>query len=254
MKILFSKTRFAAACLALATCLPLSASAGILDDNEARKAILDLRAKVDNLARDLNERIDTKSDKTAAIEALNRHEDVLEEIASLRGQIEVLTNELATAQRRQKDLYRDLDARIAKLEPRQVNIDGQESSVAPSEQQSYEAAMALFKSEDYKGAANGLSMFVRRYPGSAYAAKAQYWTGNAYYALGDYKNAIAAQDQLVAEYGDSPQASDAMLNIADSYTQLKDKKNAKKTLQSLVSRYPGTSAAQTAKDRLASMK
>ncbi|PWF47943.1 tol-pal system protein YbgF [Massilia glaciei] len=250
----FSKTRLAAALFALAACLPLGASAGILDDNEARKAILDLRAKVDNLAREVNARIDTKSDKHAALESLNRHEQTLQTIAELRGQIEVLANEVANTQRRQKDLYADLDARIRKIEPRQVTIDGQESSVAPSEQQSYEAAMGLFKTGDYAGAASALSLFVRRYPDSPYAANAQYWSGNAYYAQGDYKNAITAQQALGVAYKDSPQAADAMLNIADSYTQLKDKKNAKKTLQTLVSRYPGTSAAQTAKDRLVTLK
>ena len=50
--------------LLLALCLPLQASAGILDDDEARRAILDLRAKVDAITRDLTTRLDAKSDKT----------------------------------------------------------------------------------------------------------------------------------------------------------------------------------------------
>jgi TolA-binding protein len=45
-----------------------------------------------------------------------------------------------------------------------------------------------------------------------------------------------------------------MLNIASNYAELKDLKNAKKTLQQLVKKYPDTSAAQTAKDRLAALK
>ena len=249
-----SKSRLALACLALAIWMPLQAHAGLLDDDEARKAILDLRAKVDNLARELNARIDSKSDKTAALEMNNQHEQTMSEIAKLRGQIEVLSNDMVTTQKRQKDLYADLDARLRKLEPLSVTIDGQQAQVDPNEQRSYDAAMATFKGGDYKGAAGTLADFVRRYPQSGYAANAQYWLGNAYYALRDYKNAIAAQEVVVTTYRDSAKAPDAMLNIATSYAELKDKKAAKKALQDLVAKYPESSAAQAAKDRLAALK
>jgi tol-pal system protein YbgF len=249
-----SKSRIAAACFALAAWLPLHANAGLLDDDEARKAIVDLRTKVETLSRELNARIDTKSDKSAALDLVNQHEQSMQEIARLRGQLEVLANEIATSQKRQKDFYSDLDARIAKLEPRQVNIDGKEAEVDPGELKSYEAAMTLFKSGDYKVAANALADFVRRHPDSSYASNAQYWLGNAYYAQRDYKNAIAAQEVVASTYKDSAKAPDAMLNIASSYTELKDKKNAKKALQQLVAKYPASSAAAAAKDRLTALR
>ncbi|MFC5550550.1 tol-pal system protein YbgF [Massilia aerilata] len=249
-----SQSRLAALALAFAAWLPLHASAGILDDDEARRAILDLRAKVDALSRDVNARLDTKSDKTATIEILNQHEQTMQEIARLRGQLEVLANQIAGAQKNQKDLYADLDARIRKLEPRQEVVDGQTVEVKPTEKQAYDTAMDLFKSGDYKAAANALQDFVRRYPDSAFAANAQYWLGNTYYAQRDYKNAIAAQEAVVSNYGNSTKVPDAMLNIASNYIELKDNKKAKKILQQLVSKYPDTSAAATAKDRLASLK
>ncbi len=249
-----TKSRIVAALLAASTLLPLHAGAGILDDDEARKAIIDLRKKVENLSLELNAKIDTKSEKSAVLELVNQHEQTIQEINKLRGQVEVLANQLAMAQKQQKDLYADIDARLRKLEPRQVSIDGQETAVVPSEQQSYEAAMALFKGGDYKGAASALATFVRSYPASGYAANAQYWLGNAYYAQRDYKNAIAAQEVVVSTYRDSPKAPDAMLNIATSYTELKDKKAAKKALQDLVAKYPASPAAEAAKDRLKALK
>jgi tol-pal system protein YbgF len=249
-----SQTRLAAACLALAAWLPLHANAGLLDDDEARKAIIDLRAKVDALTRDVNSRIEAKSDKTATLDILNQHEQTMQEIARLRGQIEVLANQVSTIQKQQKDLYADVDLRLKKLEPQQQTIDGRQAEVMPSEKKTYDNAFALFQSGDYKGAADALEDFVKRYPNSAYAANAQYWLGNAYYAQRDYKNAIAAQEVVTTTYKDSPKAPDAMLNIASSYTELKDKKNAKKTLQQLVKNFPDSSAAQAAKDRLASLK
>jgi tol-pal system protein YbgF len=252
--IKLSQFRLAAVALALAAWLPLHASAGILDDDEARKAILDLRAKVDAMARDMNARIDTKADKTSTLDILAQHDQTMQEIARLRGQIEVLANDIAQVQKNQKDLYADLDARIKKIEPRQENIDGQTAEVLPSEKSSYDAAMKLFTSGDYKAAATAMQDFVRRFPESAYAPNAQYWLGNAYYAQQDYKSAIAALETVVSNYGSSPKAPDALLNIASSYTYMKDKKAARKTLQQLISKFPDSSAAQTAKDRLATLK
>lgn len=250
MKIL-TPNRIAALFLAFAAS---SANAGILDDDEARKAILDLRAKVDSISRELHARIDTKADKSQSLEFINQNERMLAEIASLRGQIEVLANEVAQVQKRQRELYADLDERIKKLEPREVTIDGQTAEVQLSEQKSYDAAMEAFKSGDYAGAASALTDFVRRYPASGYAANAQYWLGNAYYAAGDYKKAIAAQRDVVSNYGDSAKAPDALLNIASSYVELKDKKNARKALQDLVAKYPDSSAADAARDRLKTLK
>ncbi|MDC8760555.1 tol-pal system protein YbgF [Janthinobacterium fluminis] len=245
-----SKAGIAAAVMAAFAYLPLHAGAGLLDDDEARKAILDLRAKVDGITRELNARIDGKSDKTSTLDLLNQHEQTMQEIARLRGQVEVLANELSNTQKRQKDFYVDLDARLRKLEPRQVTIDGKDAAVGVAEQGAYDAALQQFKAGDYKAAAGALDAFVKRYPESGYAANAQYWLGNAHYAMRDCKSAIAAQQVVVKAYPDSPKAADAMLNIASCYTELKDKANAKKTLDALVAHYPDSSAAQTAKERL----
>jgi tol-pal system protein YbgF len=250
--IKLSKSRLA--CLVLAAWLPLQASAGLLEDDEARKAILDLRAKVEALQRDMNARIDTKSDKSSTLDMLNQHEQTMQEIARLRGQVETLANQLANVQKSQKDYYADLDSRIKKLEPQQTNIDGRTAEVLPSEKQSYDAAMDQFKSGDYKAATNALQSFVKRFPQSAYAANAQYWLGNAYYAQQDYKSAIAAQQVVLSDYSASPKAPDAMLNIATSYIEMSDDKAARKTLQELVKQFPDSSAAQAAKDRLATLK
>lgn len=244
-----SKSSLAAALLALFATLPLQASAALFDDDEARRAILDLRAKVELMKAELNARIDGKSDKSSTLDLVNQNEVTMQEIAKLRGQLEVLANDVAVAQKRQKDFYVDLDARLRKLEPHQVTIDGKAASVDPSEQKAYDNALQLFKSGDYKTAASALQDFVRIYPASGYAANAQYWLGNAYYAQRDCKSAIAAQQLVLKNYPDSPKAADAMLNIASCQTELKDKA-AKKTLQDLIKEYPDSNAAVTAKERL----
>lgn len=239
-----------AAAMAAFSFAPLHAQAALFSDDEARRAIIDIRARLNNMQNEIN----AKADKSGNLEFNNQNEQLRQEIARLRGQVEVLTNELANAQKRQRDLYVDLDNRLRKLEPQQVTIDGKQVSIEQAEQRSYDAALAYFKEGDYARAGGAFYDFTRRYPQSGLAPSAQYWLGNSYYAQRDYRNAIAAQQIVVTNYPDSPKAADALLNIASCHMELKDKPSAKKTLETLIAKYPDSQAAQTAKDRLAALK
>ncbi|MFJ9450207.1 MULTISPECIES: tol-pal system protein YbgF [unclassified Herbaspirillum] len=245
----FSAAAMMAAVASLSV-LPATAHAGLFDDEEARKAILDIRNKIDALQKD----VANKSDKSSALSLSDQNDQLRQEIARLRGQVEVLSNELANTQQRQKDFYVDLDARLRKLEPQKVTIDGKESSVDLNEQKTYDAALNMFKGGDYKGAGAAFNDFLKRYPQSGYAPSAQYWVGNSLYAQRDYKGAIAAQQVVVKNYPDSPKVADAMLNIGSSYVELKDKAAAKKAWDALIAKYPESPAAQTGKEKLATLK
>lgn len=249
-----AKTTLAAAFVAAFCCIPVAAHAGLFDDEEARKAILDIRGKIDALRRDTRTDLDAKADKTGTLDLANQNELLRQEIAKLRGQVEVLTNELANTQQRQKDFYVDLDNRLRKMEPRKVTVDGKEANVEPAEQKAYDAALAFFKTGDYKNSAATLADFVRRYPQSGYLASAYYWLGNSYYAQRDFRSAITAQQSVVNNFPESPKVADALLNIASCYTELKDKPAAKRTLETLVEKYPESQAAHTAKERMAALK
>ncbi|HJV50325.1 MAG TPA: tol-pal system protein YbgF [Noviherbaspirillum sp.] len=245
-----TKSSIAAALMAAFSLVPLASQAALFEDDEARRAILDIRKRLDSMQGEIN----TKADKSSNFDLVNQNEQLRQEISRLRGQIEVLTNELANQQRREKDFYVDLDTRLRKLEPQKVTIDGKEVTMEPGEQKAYDAALGYFKAGDYKNAGGAFSDFLRRYPQSGLAPSAQYWLGNTYYALRDYRNAISAQQVVVKNYADSPKAADALLNIASCQMELKDKGAAKKTLETLIGQYPDSPAAQTAKERLAALK
>ncbi|HEX7643995.1 MAG TPA: tol-pal system protein YbgF [Burkholderiaceae bacterium] len=249
-----SKTAIAAALSAVFTFAMLPAHAGIFDDDEARKAIMDLRTKVGDLQQEIDSKMADKADKSGMLDLLNQNEQLRQEVARLRGQIEVLTNDLAETQKRQKDFYTDLDARLRKVEPVAVDVNGQEKQVDASEQRAYENAQGLFKGGDYKGAATALQDFQRRYPGSAYGADAQYMLGNSLYLQNDYKGALAAQQVVVRTYPDSDKAPEALLSIATCYVELKDKAGAKRALNMLVDKYGSSPQAATAKERLRALK
>jgi tol-pal system protein YbgF len=244
------RSTLAAAVMAAFSLAPLQSQAALFEDEEARKAILEIRNRLTNMQSEIN----AKADKTNSLDLNNQNEQLRQEISRLRGQIEVLTNELSNAQKRQKDFYVDLDTRIRKLEPQQVTVDGKEVTVEQAEQRAYDAALAAFKAGDYRSAGAAFFEFTRRYPQSGLAPSAQYWLGNTYYAQRDYRNAISAQQVVVKNYADSPKAADALLNIASCQMELKDKPAAKKTLETLVAQYPESPSAQTAKERLAALR
>jgi tol-pal system protein YbgF len=244
------KTSIAAAFMAAFSFAPLTAHAQLFSDDEARRAILDIRARLNNMQNEIN----AKADKTNNLDLDSQNAQLRQEISKLRGQIEVLTNELANTQRRQKDFYVDLDNRLRKIEPQRVTVDGKEVSIQQEEQRAYDAALAFFKAGDYKNAGAAFYEFTRRFPQSGFAPSAQYWLGSTYYAQRDYRNAIAAQQVVVKNYPDNPKAADALLNIASAYMELKDRVSAKRTLETLVAQYPEAPAAETAKERLSALR
>ncbi len=219
-----------------------------------RKQLDELNGRIDSRIAPLARRIDDKADTKAVLDVTTEIEKLRSEMATLRGQIEVLGNELSNAQRRQKDFYNDLDQRMRSLEPKMVSVDGKDAEVSPAEQKAYDAAVAQFKSANYNGAAQSLSAFLQRYPESAYLSQAYFWLGSSHFALQDCTNAIPAYQTVATRFPASQKAPDALLNIASCQLDLKDKAAARETLGTLVKKYPSSPAAATGKERLADIK
>jgi tol-pal system protein YbgF len=222
----------------------------LFDDQEARKGIADLRARLDAQEQTL-QRAETQG--RALINLADQIDALKQEIAMMRGQLEVMSSRLDQAEKRHKDFYADLDTRLRKFE--QAENDKQNAAQAAAvEQQAYEAGLGQFKANNYGAAVQSLQSFLSTYPQSPLAPSAQYWLGNAYYALRDYKASIAAQEKVASNWPDSPKAPDAMLNIASSQSEMGNAAASKKTLQSVLQKYPNTPAAEQAKQRLAKQR
>lgn len=231
-----------------------AAHAGVFDDEVARKDIATLRAEVGANQKAMEERlarIDTML-QDRSIELAGQIDELKLDVARLRGQIEVQSHRIETLDRRQKDLYVDLDARLRKLEVSAQALEKQGASEPDlvAEGKAYEAALNQFKLGNYQSSVAAFQGFLATYPESQQVSSAQYWIANAYYALRDYKAAIAAQEKLLASWPDSAKAPDAMLNIASSQAELGDTRAARETLRKLLKEYPGTPAADQAKKRL----
>jgi len=244
----------------LAATLP--ARAGLFDDDEARKAILDLRAKQtqaeqqrSELAasiKQLNDQLQTL--QRSMLELNNQNELLRSEIARLRGQDEQMLRDLSEVQRKQKDVAQGVEERMRKFEPQQVSVDGKEFSVEPEEKRLYDEAMAAMRNAEYDRAAPALASFLKRYPASGYADSARYWLGNAQYGQRQYKDAIATFRAFVNAAPDHLRAPEALLALANCQAELKDNKSAKRTLEELIKQYPKSEAAQAGRERLVALK
>ena len=231
----------------------------LFGDDEARKAILELRQKVDaQQLRNADELKKANEDnaqlRRSVLELGNQIEGLRAELARLRGQDEQLAREIAELQRKQKDITQGVDDRMRKFEPSKVNADGKEFVASPAEVREFDAALAMLRKGEFAPAQAAFLEFLTRYPNTGYKPSAYFWLGNAQYALRGYKEAIANFKSVVALAPDGPRAPEAALSIANCQIELKDPKAARKTLDDLVKVFPESEAASVAKDRLSKMK
>ncbi len=247
------------ASLLLFCCWAASAAAGVFDDDEARKAILDLRQRVDAVRSLAEQGASRAGDDNAAVrrsllDLQNQIEVLRAETAKLRGANEQLSRELADIQRRQKDMAQAMDDRFRQFEPVKVSLDGRDFMAEPSEKGDFEAALTVFRKGDFAAAQALFLDFMKRYPRSGYGAVALFWLGNAQYATRDYKEATINFRALIAKEPEHPRAPEAVLSIANCQIEMKDTRGARKTLEDLLKAYPQSEAAAAAKERLARLK
>ena len=278
-----------AAWVALAVAfIALPARAALFDDDEARRRIEQTNLRLAQVQKQIEDRlasIEVQLKNQGLVELFGQVEQLKSEVARLRGQIEVLNNESEQTQKRQRDLYIDLDSRLRRLEggpganvpPASGGVSGVPSAaaspgIAPQppapaaslaappaagapdsglEQRAYDLALDQFKAANYPGAIASFNAFVKTYPKSSLASSAYYWIGNSQFAQRDYKGAIATQRQLIIAFPGNAKIPDAMLNIAASQFELGDAAASRRTLEDLIAKHPQSDAAVKAKQRLA---
>ena len=270
-----SSIRLAAAAVLLA--VTTAAHAGLFDDDEARKRIEDIRTAQDKSARENSERIGRLEESVrniGVVELLRQIETLNEEIARLRGSIEVLANQNEQVQKRQRDFYLDLDSRLKRLEG--GGASGQAPAVsspttsspepvaaapkaASKEEQArevkaYDAASSLFRRNDFASAAEAFRAFLKDFPQSTLAPNATYWIGICQANLKDYKAALATQEGLLVRFPQSAKAPDALLAVAAVQSEQGDSGSARNTLEDIIARYPASEAAGKARTRLAATR
>ena len=270
----------------------INGHAALFDDKEARKKILEVEATAASQHQAsqaeiavLKKNQQATEQRIIDIEAItkgqglidmqNQIEALKQEVARLKGELEVANHNVEATQQRQKDLYSDTDTRLRKLEeveahPAQAKpvadapatstavtpaeVSAPEPSKTSQEYQLLELANGLSKEAKHKDAFNAYDKFLKDYPNSTLAAEATYGLGYSQFALKNYKSAIVTQQKVLDLHSDSPKVPDAMFNMANSQIQLSLLANAKKTLRELITKFPNSDVIPAAQKRLKALE
>lgn len=242
----------------LGLCFAAPVQAGLFSDDDARKSIQQVEARV--LKLEEQDKLQTQSifDLQGQIETMNG------ELRKLRGQNEETAHGLQDAEKREKDFYEDLDRRLRHFESIETGTteskpgdaakaaDGTVDVDDPAaENRAIEAAYGLFKTASYANAAKAFQEFIRKYPASVHVSNASYWLGNTQFALKDYKAAMSTYRALLKAEPNTARAPDVLFNIAGCQQELKATVSANATLKQLIAKYPDSGAAAKAKKLIA---
>ncbi|MCC2676882.1 MAG: Tetratricopeptide 2, partial [Ramlibacter sp.] len=115
-----------AAALAAASLFTATAQAALFEDDEARRAIIELRQRVEQQRQGLADEARRANDelrqenatlRRSVLDLQGQIEALRSELARLRGTDEQLGRDLADTQRRQKDIVQGVEDRLRKFEP-----------------------------------------------------------------------------------------------------------------------------------------
>ena len=241
--------------LAFSSAFAGSAQAALFEDDEARRAILELRQRVEASNTSLKAQTDDSAQLRRVLVDLQEQVDQLQaELRKSRGAQEQLARDVSELQMRQRDTQTGLEERLRKFEPVTVKLDGLEFTAEQAEKRDFDAAMDVFRKGDFVAGESAMQRFVQRYPSSGYQSSALFWLGNALYANKDYKSALAQFRQMLVLVPNNTRAPEAMLAVSNVQIELKDIKAARKTLEDLIKAYPQSDAAQAAKERLLKLR
>lgn len=256
--------------------------AALFDDAEARKRILELENKQasehDAQQKSIGDltRIQQSLDKRVqSLEALingkglldmqNQLEQIRQDVAQLKGDLEVVNHQLEDMRTKQNAQYTDLDARVKGLESLAQQVSGQlgvavpgaagsdankPSDASQQEARAFSEAESLNQAGKYKEAFTAYDNFLKTYSGSKLAPDALYGMGYTQFALKSYKSSVATQQKFLENYASHPLAPNAMLSLANSQIQLGQIPAAKKTLKELIAAHPSAEVTPSAQKRL----
>ncbi len=268
--------------LAMGLTVPAVSHAALFDDGEARKRILELENKQTSehdaqqkAISDLTRTQQSLDRRVQSLESLingkglldmqNQLEQIRQDVAQLKGDLEVVNHQLEDMRTKQNAQYTDLDTRVKGLESLAQQVSGQLGVAAPGamggdsgkasdasqqEARAFSEAESLNQAGKYKEAFTAYDNFLKTYAGSKLAPDALYGMGYAQFALKSYKSSVATQQKFLDSYASHPLAPNAMLSLANSQIQLGQIPAAKKTLKDLIAAHPSAEVTPSAQKRL----
>ncbi len=126
--------------------------------------------------------------------------------------------------------------------PLQNDVTGATSSM----EYLYNDAYQSFIRGKYPAARKKFTLFLKKYPHTAYSDNARFWIGETYYAEGDFERAILEYEKVRRKYPHGDKVPSSLLKEGMAFIKLNDKTDGKILLKKLVKKYPHTDQAKIA--------
>ncbi|WP_292993856.1 tol-pal system protein YbgF [Nitrosomonas sp.] len=231
--------------------------ASLFGDNEAREQITALRKQVSEMEARIA-KMEQALNSQALLELYAQVETLGLELGKLNGQIEMLSNDNALLQKRQRDFYIDLDNRL-----RQIEQPGKKSSSAPAAPASFSDSTSVKEQSAAPPQAGGVVPETSSSDGTATssasgtsdstvvsanelapagpAENSAYKEAYDLFKNGEYANAIAQFESFLGNYPQSNLAPGAAYWIGNARYALRDYQLAIDAQRKLISTYPDSS-------------
>ncbi|WMJ08746.1 tol-pal system protein YbgF [Nitrosomonas sp. sh817] len=232
-----------------------AAYASLFGDNEAREQINALRKQVSEMEARIA-KMEQALNSQALLELYAQVETLNQELGKLNGQVEMLSNDNALLQKRQRDFYIDLDNRLRQIEqpsgkprsslPDQPGMHNEShAAVAPSIQEPVAAPAAsaataepAHEEIESSAAAGSASVPAKALMPAGPAENGAYQAAYDRFKGGDYVDAIAQFENFLQSYPQSNLAPAAAYWIGNAHYALRDYQLAIAAQQKLIAQYP----------------
>ena len=228
----------------------------LFEDEGARKKLNDIQDQLNALQSsiefEINEKF-TNFEKSNKVDPKlinnfsERINSLFDDLAKLRGEVEVLTYSLQTSEERQKVLYKELNERLQKIEESAINIENNVNSVeAPKENKLLTQNNLIIQEDDVlpeiapepiPEAADLPPLVDKNLEYQEFEDAKKLITAT------KYKEAFDALDKFVVNYPSSELLPEAKYNLGYTQFALRNYKAAINTFNKIVLEYPNNPIA-----------
>ncbi|GGY43737.1 tol-pal system protein YbgF [Bacterioplanes sanyensis] len=186
-------------------------------------------------------------------ELIMQVEQMQQEIAYLRSQVETQERQISSLQQSGQQRYLDLDRRVSLL-MQQTPASVTNTTVAPPEvdgskapqlsaEQSYKKAMMLVRNKEFEQAQQAFADFIRLYPQDELIANAWYWSGEVALVEGQQSKALERFKVVIDQFPEHSKAADASYKYAVTLHKLGRTDEARQWLEKVIRTYSGKAEA-----------
>jgi tol-pal system protein YbgF len=266
------RTRVTAALLTL-TLVPALAGAA---DKEQRQMMADLRIlqeqsqQLQNLITALNESLKAVNQRLDEQNATSRKAfaDQKLVIDNVSNDLRILREKVDDNNVRVGSIGQELDAlrqSVTALSAPRPAFDGDAAGLPPADpaaaptgaaavgaspQKLLDSAMADYYAGQYDLAILGLDSYIKTFPQSPEADRAQFHIGSSYIQQAKYDKALEAYGALIKTYPKSSFIPEGYVRMALAYRNMKEPDKAREALDFVIKNYPDTTAATMAQQNL----